>query len=89
MPAAAAAPLLFPNLGRTGQVITGAAGTLNFGSNNSQSQRTPPAKAIRAALVDAADYISCLLTPREDCRARLDAQDQQRRERTRSILQPD
>ena len=50
MPAAAAALLLFPNLGRTGQVITGAAGTLNFGSNNSQSQRTPPAKAIRAAL---------------------------------------
>lgn len=89
LPAAAATLLLFPGMGRTGQVITGAAGTLHFGSNNSQSQRTPPAKALRAALVDAADYISCLLTPRGDCRARLDAQDQQRRERTRSILQPD
>lgn len=89
LPAAGAALLLFPSMGRTGQVLTGAAGTLHFGSNNSQSQRIPPARAIRAALVDAADYISCLLTPRGDCRARLDAQDQQRRERTRSILQPD
>jgi curli biogenesis system outer membrane secretion channel CsgG len=89
LPAAGAALLLFPNMGRTGQVLTGAAGTLNFGNNNAQSQRTPPAKAIRAALVDAADYISCVLTPRGNCMAKLEAQDQLRRERTRSVLQPD
>ena len=87
LPAAAGALLLFPNMGRTGQVLTGAAGTLNFGSSNSQAQRTPAAKAIRAALVDAADYVSCLLTPRGNCMAKFEAQDQLRRERTRGVLQ--
>lgn len=87
LPAAAGALLLFPNMGRTGQVLTGAAGTLNFGSNNSQAQRTPAAKAIRAALVDAADYVSCLLTPRANCMAKFEAQDRERRERTRGVLQ--
>lgn len=87
MPAAAGALLLFPNMGRTGQVLTGAAGTLNFGSNTSQAQRTPAAKAIRAALIDAAGYVSCVLVPQGDCLARYQAQDQERRRRTQGVLQ--
>jgi curli biogenesis system outer membrane secretion channel CsgG len=87
LPAAAAALLLFPNMGRTGQVLTGAAGTLNFGNSSTQAQRTPAAKAIRAALIDAADYVSCVLVPQGDCLARFQAQDQQRRDRTRGVLQ--
>ncbi len=87
LPAAGLALLLAPNMGRTGQALTGAAGTLNFGSNNAESQRTPAAKAIRAALIDASGYVSCLLVPRGDCMAAFNAQDQQRRERTRGVLQ--
>ncbi|APD49368.1 MULTISPECIES: CsgG/HfaB family protein [unclassified Synechococcus] len=87
LPLAAGALLLAPNMGRTGQVLTGAAGTLNFGSNEAQSQRTPAAKAIRAALIDASDYVNCLLVPRGNCMAAFDAQDQQRRQRTRGTLQ--
>lgn len=87
LPAAGAALLLFPNMGRTGQVLTGAAGTLNFGNSSSQAQRTPAAKAIRAALIDAADYVSCVLVPQGDCLARFQAQDQLRRDRTRGVLQ--
>jgi curli biogenesis system outer membrane secretion channel CsgG len=86
-PAAIAALLLAPNMGRTGQVLTGAAGTLNFGNSSSQTQRTPAAKAIRAALIDASAYVSCLLAPQGNCMARFDAQEQQRRERSRSVLQ--
>ena len=63
-----------------------AAGTLQFGSNNSQSQRTPAAKAIRAALVDASNYVSCVLAPRGGCQEAYRAQDQQRRERTQGVL---
>lgn len=86
-PAAVAALLLAPNMGRTGQVLTGAAGTLNFGNSSSQTQRTPAAKAIRAALIDASAYVSCLLAPQGDCMARFNAQDQQRRERSSGVLQ--
>jgi curli biogenesis system outer membrane secretion channel CsgG len=53
LPAAGLALWMAPNMGRTGQALTGAAGTLNFGSNQSQAQRTPAGKAIRAALIDA------------------------------------
>ena len=85
-PAAGLALWLAPNMGTTGQALTAAAGTLQFGSNNSQSQRTPTAKAIRAALVDASNYVSCVLAPRGDCQAAYRAQDQQRRERTQGVL---
>ena len=86
LPAAGAALLLFPNMGRTGQVLTGAAGTLNFGNSSSEVQRTPPAKALRAALINASDYVACVLAPRGNCLARFAAQDQQRRDRTGGVL---
>jgi curli biogenesis system outer membrane secretion channel CsgG len=89
LPVAGAALLLAPNMGRTGQVLTGAAGTLNFSSSSSEANRTPAAKAIRAALVEASDYVSCVLVPKGDCLARFSARDQQRRERTRDVLQLD
>jgi curli biogenesis system outer membrane secretion channel CsgG len=89
LPAAGAALLLAPNMGRTGQVLTGAAGTLNFGSSSSEVQRTPAAKAIRAALVQASDYVSCVLVPQGNCMARFQAVDQRRREGTRGVLQLD
>ncbi|MCP9791199.1 CsgG/HfaB family protein [Vulcanococcus limneticus] len=87
LPAAGLALWLAPNMGRTGQGITAAAGTLNFGNNSSQAQRTPAAKAIRAALIDASGYVSCLLAPKAGCMAAYEAQEQQRRERTRGVLQ--
>jgi curli biogenesis system outer membrane secretion channel CsgG len=89
LPAAGLALWLAPNMGRTGQALTGAAGTLNFGSDKAQAQRTPAGKAIRAALVDAADYVSCVLVPQGDCLARFEQQDRERRQRTRGVLQLD
>ncbi len=89
LPAAGAALLLFPNMGRTGQVLTGAAGTLNFGNRSSEAQRTPAAKAIRAALTEASDYVSCVLAPRGNCLAKFEAKDQLRRERNNGVLKLD
>ena len=89
LPIAVGALLLAPNMGRTGQVLTGAAGTLNFSNSTSEAQRTPAAKALRAALIEASDYVSCVLVPKGDCLARFEARDQQRRDGTRGVLQLD
>ncbi len=87
LPAAGLALWLAPNMGRTGQALTGAAGTLNFGSESAQAQRPPVAKALRAALIDASDYVSCVLVPQGDCLARFEQQDRERRQRSRGVLQ--
>ena len=47
------------------------------------------AKAVRAAITEASDYVACVLVPRGNCLARFDAKDQQRRERNRGVLQLD
>lgn len=87
LPAAGLALWAAPGMSRGAQAAVGAAGTLNFSSGSAEAQRTPAAKAIRAALIDASDYVSCLLAPKGDCMARFTAQDSQRRERTRGVLE--
>jgi len=88
-PAAGLALWGIPGLGRGGQAAVGAAGTFRYGSSSSETQRTPVGKALRAALVDASDYVSCVLVPKGNCLAEFQAQDRGRRERTRSVLQLD
>ncbi|MEO1002163.1 MAG: CsgG/HfaB family protein [Cyanobacteria bacterium J06638_7] len=88
LPAAGLTILGVP-MNRGGQALVGAAGTFRYDSSSSETQRTPVGKALRAALVDASDYVSCLLAPQGNCMERYDAQDQRRRQRTRSVLQLD
>jgi len=88
-PAAGLAILGIPGLSRGGKAAIGAAGTFNYGSSSAEVQRTPVGQALRAALVDASDYVSCVLVPKGGCEARFAAQEQRRRERTRSVLQLD
>lgn len=87
LPLAGVALWAAPDMGRGAQAAVGAAGTLNFSNSSSDAQRTPAAKAIRAALIDASDYVSCLLVPKGDCMTRFEDQDRQRRDRTRGVLQ--
>jgi curli biogenesis system outer membrane secretion channel CsgG len=88
-PAAGLALGFIPGLGNAGRAAVGAAGTFSYGSSSSEAQRTPVGQALRAALVDASDYVSCVLVPKGDCEARFAAQEQRRRENTRSVLQLD
>lgn len=76
----------FVPMGSTGYAATAAAGTLSFSNNSTKGSRTPPAKAMRAALIEASNYVSCLLVPRGDCMAAFDAKDQQRRQNTLNTL---
>jgi curli biogenesis system outer membrane secretion channel CsgG len=85
LPAAAIFGALVP-MNRAGYAATAAAGTLSFSNNATQGNRTPPAKAVRAAMIEASNYVSCLLVPKGDCMASFAAKDQQRRQNTLDTL---
>ena len=73
-------------MGAGGYAATAAAGTFNFSNNSTSASRTPAAKAIRAALIEASGYVSCLLVPVGDCMAEYRAKDQQRRQNSLGTL---
>lgn len=86
LPAAAILGATVP-MGSAGYAATAAAGTFSFSNNSTSASRTPAAKALRAALIEASGYVSCLLVPKGDCMAAYDAKDQQRRQNTLGTLQ--
>ena len=76
----------FVPMSQAGYAATAAAGTLNFSNESTKANRTPPAKAIRAALIEASNYVNCLLVPKGDCMSAFAAKDQQRRQNTLDTL---
>ena len=60
-----------------------------FGGALSQQKNTPRGKAIRAALVEITDYLSCAMVQGGGCLAEYDAKDQRRRAKTREALDLD
>jgi curli biogenesis system outer membrane secretion channel CsgG len=60
-----------------------------FGGALSQQKNTPAGKAIRAALVEITDYLSCAMVQGGGCLADYDAKDQRRRAKTREALDLD
>jgi curli biogenesis system outer membrane secretion channel CsgG len=86
LPAAAIIGATVP-MGNAGYAATAAAGTFSFSNNSTSASRTPAAKALRAALIEASGYVSCVLVPKGDCLAAYTAKDQQRRQNTLGTLQ--
>ncbi len=61
-----------------------------FGGNLASENNTPVGKAIRAALVEATDYLECVMvTQTSRCMAEYDAKDDRRRDKTRSAIRLD
>lgn len=61
-----------------------------FGGNLASENNTPAGKAIRAALVEATDYLECVMvTQSSRCMAAYDAKDDRRRDKTRSAISLD
>jgi curli biogenesis system outer membrane secretion channel CsgG len=87
LPAAGLVAGFVPGMSSAGYAATAAAGTLSFDNNSTTANRTPVVKAIRAALISASNYVSCLLVPQGDCMAELQAQDRERRTKTLGTLQ--
>jgi curli biogenesis system outer membrane secretion channel CsgG len=64
-------------------------GGVSVGGDRAQSKRAPVGKALRAALVEATDYLSCVMVEKGSCLAKFEAKDQRRREGTRGVLELD
>lgn len=60
-----------------------------FGGSLSQENKTPAGKAIRAALVEATDYLACVMVKQDGCESEYDAKENRRREKTRGAIDLD
>ncbi len=61
-----------------------------FGGQLASQNKTPAGKAIRAALIEASDYMECfMVTKSKRCMASFDAKEQQRRDSSRGALKLD
>jgi len=64
-------------------------GGVNFGQDNSETKRAPVGKALRAALIEATDYLSCVMVVQGDCIAEFEAKEERRRESAEGVLDLD
>ncbi len=60
-----------------------------FGGNLAHEENTPAGKAIRAALVEASEYLDCAMVKRGGCMADYDAKEQKRRAGDKKALKLD
>ncbi|MGH8040636.1 MAG: CsgG/HfaB family protein [Rudaea sp.] len=60
-----------------------------FGGNLAHEENTPAGKAIRAALVEATDYLDCVMVKRDSCIADFNAKEQKRRDSDRKAIKLD
>jgi curli biogenesis system outer membrane secretion channel CsgG len=79
----------FVPMGNAGYAATAAAATFSYSNNSTTENRTPAGKAIRAAMIEATGYVSCLLVPKGDCMTAYINKDQERREKTMGTLKLD
>lgn len=59
------------------------------GGNLANQENKPAGKAIRAAVVLISDYLDCVMVQQNSCKAKFDAQEQRRRERTSGSIDLD
>jgi curli biogenesis system outer membrane secretion channel CsgG len=59
------------------------------GGDFASEQNTPAGKAVRSAVVMVADYLDCVMVKQDSCKAKFDAAEQRRREKTAGTLDID
>jgi curli biogenesis system outer membrane secretion channel CsgG len=60
-----------------------------FGGNLAKQNKTPAGKAIRAAIVEISDYLSCAMVDKGDCMAEYNQKESSRREKTKKAIKLD
>ena len=60
-----------------------------FGGNLSKQEKTPAGKAIRAAIVEISDYLSCAMVEQGDCMDEYNQKESSRREKTKKAIKLD
>jgi len=69
-----------------GKIMGGFLGSMKSQKSTVVQQKVPRKKAIRAAMINASDYVSCVLVRRDGCLAEFEAQDRRRRSNTMDLL---
>jgi curli biogenesis system outer membrane secretion channel CsgG len=59
------------------------------GGDFGHSQKTPASKAVRAALIEASDYLDCTMVKRDGCETRYQQKEQHRRDSDKKVLDLD
>jgi curli biogenesis system outer membrane secretion channel CsgG len=60
-----------------------------FGGNLAKQNKTPAGKAIRAAIVEISDYLSCAMVEQGNCMAEYNQKESARREKTKKAIKLD
>jgi curli biogenesis system outer membrane secretion channel CsgG len=60
---------------------------VGIGGSNDKKKQAPVGKALRAALIEATDYLSCVMHKKDSCVEKYQAKDTQRREKTKGVLE--
>ena len=60
-----------------------------FGGNLAKENKTPAGKAIRAAIVEISDYLSCAMVDKGDCMDEYNQKESSRREKTKKAINLD
>lgn len=60
-----------------------------FGGSLKNEQKTPAGKAIRAALIEATDYLACVMYDQDSCMREYRAKERKRRQKSKSALSLD
>lgn len=63
--------------------------TRGVGGDFGHKQKTPASKAVRAALIEATDYLDCAMVKRDGCEARFEQKEQKRRQGDKDALDLD
>jgi curli biogenesis system outer membrane secretion channel CsgG len=59
------------------------------GGDFAHAKKTPASKAVRAALIEATDYLDCTMVKRDGCEARYQQKEQRRRDSSKKVLDLD
>jgi curli biogenesis system outer membrane secretion channel CsgG len=60
---------------------------VGVGGNQEETKRAPVGKALRAALIESTEYLSCVMVKQDGCVAKYEAKDEKRREKTKGVLE--
>ena len=71
---------------KSAQTMKSIFGSIKQQSSSVEINKVPKEKAIRAALVSASDFVSCVLVVRGSCLAEFDAQERSRRSSLKGVL---
>jgi curli biogenesis system outer membrane secretion channel CsgG len=63
--------------------------THGIGGDFGHSKKAPASKAVRAALIEATDYLDCTMVKRDGCQARYQKKEQRRRNNDKQMLDLD